>query len=103
MSAPKFTAGPYRILDGELLANNDEVLGVIYRTEAWSSGEKIETEDQANAALLGASFDLYAALEDMLAGWRYIRQHHGDLYGVGWDRAQSAAEAALSRARGETL
>ena len=36
------------------------------------------------------------ALADMLAGWRYIRLHHGDLNGVGWDRAQFAAEAALS-------
>ena len=38
---------------------------------------------------------LRLALVDMLAGWRYIRQAHGDLYGVGWDRAQSNAEAAL--------
>jgi len=36
------------------------------------------------------------ALEDMLAGWRYIRRWHGDLYGVGWDRAQHKAEAALA-------
>ena len=36
------------------------------------------------------------ALEDMLSGWRYIRQSHGDLYGVGWDRAQDKAEAALA-------
>ncbi len=38
---------------------------------------------------------LRAALSDMLSGWRYIRQSHGDLYGVGWDRAQGKAEAAL--------
>ena len=35
------------------------------------------------------------ALADMLAGWRYIRQVHGDLPGVGWGRAQDKAEAAL--------
>lgn len=40
------------------------------------------------------------ALTDMLAGWRYIRAVHGDLYGVGWDRAQTKAENAL-RGEGE--
>lgn len=36
------------------------------------------------------------ALRDMLAGWKYIRCTHGDLYGVGWDRAQIKAEEALA-------
>lgn len=36
------------------------------------------------------------ALRDMLAGWKYIRDTHGDLYGVGWDRAQGKAEEALA-------
>lgn len=35
------------------------------------------------------------ALRDMLSGWKYIREVHGDLYGVGWDRAQKKAEDAL--------
>jgi GNAT superfamily N-acetyltransferase len=39
---------------------------------------------------------LEAALKDMRAGWRYIRANHGDLYGVGWDRAEQLADAALS-------
>lgn len=39
--------------------------------------------------------ELEDALQDMLSGWRYIRETYGDLYGVGWDRAQSKAEAAL--------
>ena len=41
--------------------------------------------------------ELLAALRDMLAGWIYIRQMHGDLYGVGWDRAQGKAESAIAR------
>ena len=36
------------------------------------------------------------ALEDMLSGWKYIRESHGDLYGVGWDRAESKAVKALA-------
>lgn len=39
---------------------------------------------------------LREALTDMLSGWRYIRQNHGDLYGVGWDRCEDAARAALA-------
>lgn len=46
---------------------------------------------------------LRAALTDMLAGWRYIRQSHGDLYGVGWDRAQGRAEAALGLQPGQEM
>ena len=37
------------------------------------------------------------ALQDMLSGWKYIRKNHGDLYGVGWDRAQTKAEQALEK------
>ena len=39
------------------------------------------------------------ALDDMLSGWKYIRESHGDLYGVGWDRAESKAVVALAAAR----
>ena len=56
----------------------------------------------ANARLIAAAPELLAALEDMLGGWRYIRQAHGDLYGVGWDRAQDAAEKAIAKAKGES-
>ena len=39
---------------------------------------------------------LVAAAKDMRSGWEYIRDTHGDLYGVGWDRAQDAIDAALA-------
>jgi hypothetical protein len=38
---------------------------------------------------------LREALTDMHAGWQYIRSFHGDLYGVGWDRCDEKARAAL--------
>jgi hypothetical protein len=41
-----------------------------------------------------------AALEDMLAGWQYIRQFHGDLYGVGWERCEANAIEAIRKAKG---
>jgi len=40
--------------------------------------------------------ELYEALEDMYAGWKYIRSFHGDLYGVGWDRCDSSASKAIA-------
>jgi len=39
------------------------------------------------------------ALEDMNCGWKYIRESHGDLYGVGWDRAQQKADDAIAALR----
>jgi hypothetical protein len=62
-------------------------------------------ENHANAAELVHRWNSYPAireaLEDMLSGWKYIREVHGDLYGVGWDRAQEKAKAALAQARGK--
>jgi len=39
------------------------------------------------------------ALADMNCGWKYIRESHGDLYGVGWDRAQEKADDAIEALR----
>ena len=44
---------------------------------------------------------LREALIDMRSGWKYIRETHGDLYGVGWDRAQNKADAALAAREGK--
>lgn len=70
-----------------------DVLAVVYK----------RAELHAAIDAMQAEIDrLRAALTDMLSGWRYIRGAHGDLYGVGWDRAQLKAEAALSKeAEGE--
>lgn len=57
---------------------------------------------KANAALISAAPDLLDALLDMLSGWIYIREVHGDMYGVGWDRAQEKAEFAIKKSRGES-
>ncbi len=55
-------------------------------------------EAHANAALIAAAPDLLAALQDALSGWIYIRQSHGDLYGVGWDRVEQSAKKAIAKA-----
>jgi len=59
------------------------------------------TERDANAALIAAAPELRDACADALAGWRYIRANHGDLYGVGWDRVEQALQAAIAKASGE--
>ena len=41
----------------------------------------------------------FEALKDMNCGWKYIRESHGDLYGVGWDRAQEKADDAIKALR----
>jgi hypothetical protein len=56
---------------------------------------------RGDARLIAAAPELLEALRDMLAGWVYIRQMHGDLYGVGWDRAQGKAESAIAKAQGD--
>lgn len=45
----------------------------------------------------GAVKGLVDALEDCRAGLQYVRDHHGDLYGVGFDRCFEKADAALSQ------
>lgn len=35
------------------------------------------------------------AAADALSGWRYIRNVHGDLGGVGWDRVEAGLAAVL--------
>lgn len=47
--------------------------------------------------------ELEEALRDMHNGWRYIRRAHGDLYGVGWDRCEEKASAALSKSLPNTV
>lgn len=71
-----------------------------YAKENGTHGGKVYSEAQMCAAVAAAAPNagLVEALRDMLSGWRYIRASHGDLYGVGWDRAQSKAEAALAAA-----
>lgn len=110
MSDTKWTPGPWNAgqprFDGynprfngvEIDGPGSVNIALVY----YNKDDHTRNETIANAHLCAAAPDLYAALADMLVGWRYIRETHGDLYGVGWDRAEDAALAALSKARGET-
>lgn len=55
-----------------------------------------EAADGQSRLTVGLAADeLHHTLCDALAGWKYIRETHGDLYGVGWDRVQSRLEAQI--------
>lgn len=40
--------------------------------------------------------ELHLTLCDALSGWQYIREQHGDLYGVGWDRVEDRLKAQIT-------
>lgn len=90
------TPGPWRAKDGEIVAADGDILGVVYRTEAWSSGEPVETEDQANARLIAAAPDLLEALKAFVAADDKQLAHTPETA----DRARSAiARAELGGAQ----
>ena len=44
---------------------------------------------------------LVEALKDALSGWKYIREVHGDLYGVGWERVEKRLANAIALGEAE--
>lgn len=62
---------------------------------AYLVADNLPIED---AALISAAPDMRDALKDMLSGWRYLRTYYGNLAGVGWDRCETSATAALAKA-----
>lgn len=79
---------------------------ISYDPDCYEHGDAARAREAAQAvqedelARLKEVNELLArAVEDLLNGWKYIRSTHGDLYGVGWDRAQDKADAALTAYR----
>lgn len=70
----------------------NEISSAVEGAHAADEIDRLRAEVAAKDARIAK---LEAALLDMLSGWKYIRSFHGDLYGVGWDRAQTKAEEAL--------
>ncbi len=64
--------------------------------EKLEQAAQIEQMRQQLAAALAACKLKDEALSDMRSGWRYIRETYGDLYGVGWERAENKSDAALA-------
>ena len=90
------TLEPWTIRYGEIIGSDNEILGVVYRTEAWTSGERVTTEDQANARLIAAAPYLLAALvsiTDQLERVGDTREHKDGQF-------ITAARAAIAKAEG---
>ena len=113
-----FTPGPWR-LSGVDVVNGDDHwcinghalvegfhsptdcrLATVYTIEAnarlIAAAPSMHAELTARRARDAEVEALVAAAKDMRSGWKYIRDTYGDLYGVGWDRAQDAVDAALA-------
>lgn len=110
MSAPQFTPGPwvavlqnFRRLDAPepFYTVGPSEFTTIADVRAGSDDDDLPKQVEGNAHLIAAAPDLLDAAKDALAGWRYIRQQHGDLYGVGWDRVEAALTAAIAKATGQ--
>lgn len=88
----KFTPGAWYVNGGELIGDS-----TILATLCWHSGRDIENEADAN--LIAAAPDLYAALAAMIADAE--RCGIGDLADQMDADVVAKARAALARARGE--
>jgi hypothetical protein len=110
MSEKTFTPGPWQTMpeehDKQYVRIRGTQLGERYKianvlAPDYEGANELEADEtRANARLIAAAPELLEALRDMLSGWKYIREVHGDLYGVGWDRAQEKAESAIAKATG---
>jgi hypothetical protein len=105
MGETKHTPGPWVVEIDKRTWGWVEVAGPSFRaggpTQATDLTPADEAQRIADARLIAAAPDLLEAAHDALAGWRYIREHHGDLYGVGWDRVEAALADAIAKAEGE--
>jgi hypothetical protein len=104
------TSGPYFVEnDEEVAANARRIVACV---NALSNVSTEWLESNKSIVVLGAPIadrfreveqqrdELLAALEDMLSGWQYIREVYGDLRGVGFNRAENKAVAAIAKATG---
>lgn len=114
MAESKFTPGPWFVSEDDrdgmewnrhIAIDPDGENRICFMAHG---GPERDDEFEANACLIAAAPELYEALTDALAGLRYIREHYhdertatGDLYGVGFDRVEGKAQAALAKVRGE--
>jgi hypothetical protein len=95
------TPGPWSFYDDSNNGKTNRVEIVAIGKTVARIYHSVPAEDLPNASLIAAAPDLLEALKDMNSGWKYIRHSYGDLYGVGWDRAQEKADAAIAKAQGD--
>jgi hypothetical protein len=96
----KPTPLPWMVIDGNLLGGG-ETLGVIYRTEAWTHGDPVEHEDQANAEFIERACNSHGTLMNALKVVEATLPHMtGNERSV--DGLLRKVRAAISKAEGAT-
>jgi hypothetical protein len=108
MSGFAHTPGPWRSFNGAIFTGKPACCNIasgVRDDDADRAASAVNEVDRAgltNEALdAGVISALVEALEDISSGLTYVLQRHGELPGVGFDRALNAARAALALARGE--
>lgn len=91
MTEPKFTPGPWKVIESGVVAEGRFVIARIYLDPLKEENAAIE-ESVANAHLIAAAPELYEALETCLL--------YGAMTGDDW--VIFKAETALAKARGES-
>lgn len=98
MSGPKHTptvlSGPCPSCDGAGGWDDAEAMEWAECPDCAGTG-KAENSITANERLRDAAPRLAEALKDAMSGLRYIRERYGELDGVGWQRIEAKANAAL--------
>lgn len=104
------TEGPWTARVDETVTlrdSQDNQLAIFTHLRTKTGGRKDGNEVAKNArlcALLVNHADVLAELvraaEDMLSGWRYLRETHGYLPGVGWNRTEDKVSEALDKLNG---
>jgi hypothetical protein len=105
MSGLKATPGPWKVFrasNGKLLGIGDaEAVGV---TDAFGGLWRTGKEMEANADLIAASPDLYAALETFVTDYvDLVESGDAGFWDAETEPKVIAARAALAKARGETV
>lgn len=98
----KFTPGPWRVRTGDMFGESDffapfGACGCC--SSPWMNGDT-EAQGEANARLIEAAPDLYAALEECV-DWLVLVGTENIAFGDGPSEIVTMARAALALARGE--
>ena len=90
----KFTPGPWSLKYAERIVPADDIHGEKSICHVYA------TNQDENRRLIAAAPEMYELIQDFLSGRKYIRETHGDLPGVGWDRCQDKAIELLKEIDG---
>lgn len=57
---------PWCVFDGEVISADGENVCYVYGDKKWTSGDPIKYQEEADAALIAAAPDMFAALDNLV-------------------------------------